>query len=218
MASKITESEDVNNEQRHYQDAMQAQLGERVTNLGRRQSDLENEMRSGFRQIEQSFTSFTNETRLALNTLSSSLAERNKPNFQALGVMLTAMVVLGGLLYWPIRETTTDLKQTLRDYVATSVSRQEMDWRSTRGAEDRDRTDESIKDLRLASVTRAEWGERNHARDNEIAEINRRLDEIRQEVGAVYGTRDVIIDLKKEVDTLRQRLSSYRAMSSPPSP
>ena len=36
--------------------AMQAQLGERVTNLGRRQTDLETEMRTGFKQMESSST------------------------------------------------------------------------------------------------------------------------------------------------------------------
>ena len=46
------------------------------------------------------------------------------------------------------------------------------------------------------------------------AEFDRRVDEIRQEVGAVYGTRDVIQDMKKEIDMLRQRLS--RAPTAPP--
>ncbi len=41
-----------NDVSRHYQDAMTAQLGERVTNLGRRQTNLESEMRSGFNQID----------------------------------------------------------------------------------------------------------------------------------------------------------------------
>jgi hypothetical protein len=41
-----------NDVSRHYQDAMTAQLGERVTNLGRRQTNLESEMRSGFKQID----------------------------------------------------------------------------------------------------------------------------------------------------------------------
>ncbi|MBZ9711554.1 hypothetical protein LB543_33265 [Mesorhizobium sp. ESP7-2] len=63
-------------EQRHYQDPIQAQLGERVTNLGRRQTDLEAEMCSGFRQIEQSFSWFTNETRNSIAALGTSISER----------------------------------------------------------------------------------------------------------------------------------------------
>ncbi|WP_195178430.1 hypothetical protein [Mesorhizobium sp. INR15] len=79
-------------EQRHYQDPIQAQLGERVTNLGRRQTDLEAEMRSGFRQIEQSFSSFTNETRNSIAALGTSISERSRPQWQALGVTVSVVV------------------------------------------------------------------------------------------------------------------------------
>ena len=48
---------------RIYTDALTAQLGERVTNLNRRQSDLESEMRSGFKQIESSMTALSSEMR-----------------------------------------------------------------------------------------------------------------------------------------------------------
>ena len=51
-------------------------------------------------------------------------------------------------------------------------------------------------------VTRNEWSETNRARDQEISDISPR-DEIRQEVGTVCGTRDVIVDLK-EIDLLQQ--------------
>lgn len=48
---------------RTYTDAHTARLGERVTNLNRRQSDLEPEMRSGFKQIESSMTALSSEMR-----------------------------------------------------------------------------------------------------------------------------------------------------------
>ncbi|XNO40694.1 hypothetical protein ACL2DZ_00645 (plasmid) [Sinorhizobium meliloti] len=43
-----------------------------------------------------------------------------------------------------------------------------------------------------------------------LYELSRRIDELRQEVGSVYGTRDVIADLKSEVRTLRQRFFEVR--------
>lgn len=186
-----------NDHARVYLDAVQAQLGERVTNLGRRQTDLENEMRTGFRQIEASIA-----------TLSSTLSDRAKPQWQALSVMLAFAAILGGLAYMPIREATNDLKNAVNSLADKTVSRQEMDWRASRGTEDRDRMNAAIAEMRAASVTRNEWAERNRARDQEVTELSRRVDEIRQEFGAVYGTRDVIIDLKKEIDALRQRLNS----------
>lgn len=193
MADEMTSGSDA---QRHYQDAIQAQLGERVTNLGRRVTDIESEMRSGFRQIEAS-----------ISALSSTLAERAKPQWQAIGVALTFCALLGGLAYMPIREATTDLKLAVTALGESTVSRQEMDWRAARGAEDRDRTNAAIADIRTVAVTRAEWAERNRARDQEVADLSRRVEEIRADFGAVYGTRDVIVDLKKEVDSLRQRVN-----------
>ncbi|RCW80167.1 hypothetical protein [Phyllobacterium bourgognense] len=65
-----------NDASRHYQDAMQAQLGERVTNLGRRQTDLEAEMRSGFKQMETALSGLANETR-------SSIAAHCRPRSQS---------------------------------------------------------------------------------------------------------------------------------------
>ena len=50
-------------EHKVYSDALTAQLGERVTNLNRRQYDLESEMRSGFKQIESSMAAMSSEMR-----------------------------------------------------------------------------------------------------------------------------------------------------------
>jgi hypothetical protein len=69
---------------RHYQDAMQAQLGERVTNLGRRQTDLEGEMRTSFKTMETAVSSLASEMRTSIAALSANLAERSRPQWQAL--------------------------------------------------------------------------------------------------------------------------------------
>jgi len=191
--------------QRHYQDALQAQMGERVTNLGRRVTDIEGEMRAGFRQIESS-----------ISALTSTLAERAKPQWQAIGVALTFCALLGGLAYMPIREATSDLKTAVKDLASTTVSRQEMDWRAARGVEDRDRTTQAINDLRTGTVARAEWTERNRAYEQQAADLSRRLEEMRADFGSVYGQRDVIRDMKQEIDGLRQRMASQRYSRAPP--
>jgi len=193
-----------NDQARLYLDAVQAQLGERVTNLGRRQTDLEAEMRTGFRQIEQSIA-----------TLSSTLSERNKPQWQALSVMLAFAAILGGLAYMPIREATSDLKAAVTTLAANSVTRQEMDWRSARSAEDRDRTDSAIKEIRAGIVYRNEWQERNLSRDHEIASIQRQLDQQRADFQAFSHSmgngRDFIQDMKAEIARLRDRLAEIGA-------
>jgi hypothetical protein len=195
---------------RQYISVTEAQLGERVTNLGRRQSDLETEMRAGFRSQEQSLTAFTNEVRNSLAQLSQTIAERNKPQWQALGVALAFAGMLGGLAYMPIREATNDLKTAVSGLTEKVVTRQEMDQREQRRREDAARVDGAIIDLRQNGVARSEWTERSKSVDQAIQDANRRIDELRGDFGAVYGTRDVIRDMKNEIDELRQRQARLR--------
>ncbi len=195
--------------ERQYFNAQQAQLGERVTNLGRRQTDLENEMRSGFRQIEQSFASFTNETRSSINTLASTLAERNKPQWQALGVMLAFATALGGLAYWPILEATKDLKASVTIIADKMVTQKELEWRSARSAEDRARLEGGIADLRSAQVPRAELERVWQTFDQRFSDHQRQLDDVKQAQGSVYGQRDIILDLRERLDRVeRQRIDA----------
>jgi hypothetical protein len=207
MAEEMANGNDAH---RVYTDAITAQLGERVTNLGRRQTDLEAEMRTGFKQMESAMGALAAEMRNSVASLSANIAERNKPQWQALGVALTFCTILGGLAYWPINAATTDLKAAVAAISVNMVTKSEMDWRTQRGAEDRKRSEDALTDLRTTTVTRNEWQERNLARNGEIAELGRRIDELRQEVGSIYGTRDVITDLKRQVDTLRQRVFESR--------
>jgi hypothetical protein len=202
MADEMANGNDAH---RVYTDAITAQLGERVTNLGRRQTDLEAEMRTGFKQMESAMGALAAEMRNSVASLSANIAERNKPQWQALGVALTFCTILGGLAYWPINAATTDLKTAVAAISLNMVTKTEMEWRTQRGAEDRKRQDEAMIDLRTNTVSRNEWSERNHARDGEITELSRRIDELRQQVGGIYGATDVIKDLQSEVKMLRQR-------------
>lgn len=190
---------------RQYLDAAHAQLGERVTNLGRRQTDLEAEMRSGFKQIENSFASFSNETRSSIAALSSTLAERNKPQWQALSVMLAAVVAIGGLAYMPIREATNDLKVSVNSLSEKIVTRQEMDWRQARSAEDRTRTESTISDVRERQVPRDELDRVFSSYDQRFADIQRQIDEANNRFGSTYTLSDYIKRITDRLDMLEQR-------------
>lgn len=193
------------NDHRIYTDAVTAQLGERVTNLGRRQTDLESEMRAGFKAMEAAVTGLANETRTSIAALSTNLAERNKPQWQALGVALTFAAMLGGLAYLPIREATSDLKAGVSMLSERMVTRQEMDWRQARGTEDRARMENSVKEVRDAQVPRAELDRVFSGFVQQFADHQRQIDELKQTQAGVYGPRDALFDLKKEIERLRDR-------------
>lgn len=189
-----------NDSARVYLDAVQAQLGERVTNLGRRQTDLESEMRTGFRTIEQSIAS-----------LSSNLADRNKPQWQALSVMLAFAAILGGLAYMPIREATSDLKLSVTALASATVTRQEMDWRQARGQEDRLRMESSINQVRTDQVPRAELDRTFVAYDQRFSDLQRQIDDSNTRFGSTYTLGDYISRLTERLDTLEERTLSLRS-------
>ncbi|WP_284775877.1 hypothetical protein [Agrobacterium sp. lyk4-40-TYG-31] len=193
---------------RVYTDAVTAQLGERVTNLGRRQTDLEAEMRAGFKAMESGMASIANEMRSSVSALSTNLSERNKPQWQAIGVAITFCTVLGGLAYWPIQSSTTDLKAAIVNLSDKIVTRQEMEWRQARGAEDRTRMEAALKEVRDAQVPRAELERVWQSQDQTTAQLQKQIDELKSNSASVYTPRDVLLDNRERIDRLeRQRLA-----------
>ena len=189
---------------RIYNDALTAQLGERVTNLNRRQGDLESEMRSGFKQIESSMSAMSTEMRSSVAALASNIAERNKPQWQAIAVALSFCTIVGGLVYWPIQGATSDLKMSIATIADKMVTQKEMEWRTARSAEDRQRTDSSVKDIREGLVPREELNRVFQGYDQQNADKQRQIDEVKQALGGIYGTRDALLDLRSRLDRVER--------------
>jgi hypothetical protein len=154
-----------------YPDPLTAQLGERVTNLGRRQSDLESEMRSGFKQVENSLASLGNEMRSAVAGLTTNIADRNKVQWPAIGVAISFCAIIGGVVAYPVNSAISRLDGTLANMASQMVTRQEVDWRAARAAEDRARLDTTIQDIRSNLVPRVELEDR-------LSDIRRDIDRL----------------------------------------
>lgn len=178
-----------------------ARLSERVENQGKDIHDLRSNMNTGFQTVNANLSSLANEFRATSKTQWPVI-------WSAAGVCSALLVAAGTFFYGTLTKQMDRTESNIAVLSDRMVTRQEMDWRQARSQEDRTRTETAITDLRAASVTRNEWQERNRARDGEVQDLGRRVDEIRQEVGSVYGTRDALIDLKKEIDNLRSRLNT----------
>lgn len=187
--------------------AQWARLSERVENQGKDIIDLRSNMNTGFQNIQSALAGLSNELRGSQRTQWPVI-------WSAAAVCVSILGGLGFVLLQPVKDNVAEAKAQIVELAKTSVSRQEMDWRAQRGIEDRTRTEAAVAELRTGTVSRAEWTERNRARDQEVTDLNRRVDELRQDVGSVYGTRDVIQDMKKEIETLRSRLATMR--NTPP--
>ncbi|MES0071949.1 hypothetical protein [Mesorhizobium sp. M0058] len=210
---------------RQFADPSQGAMSERVTNMGRRINDVEVEMRSGFSQINQSIAA-----------LSNNLAERNKTQwpviFLAIGVASSVLGYFVTQALTPIRDASLDMKaaivetqKSIQALAASTVSRQEMDWRAARGAEDRARSEAALIDLRATTVGRNEWGEKNLSRDHDIANlretqaasnlnVQRQIDQIRGDLTSFASSlgngRDTFADMKAEIRRLEERLDAWR--------
>lgn len=216
-----------NGDPRMYSDPSTAALGERVTNLGRRQSDLEGEMRAGFRAVEQQISSFTAETRTAIAGIGTSLADRNKPQWRAIGVAITFATIIGALAYWPIRESTADLKQTVRDQGVNSLSVASfIDFKSTYENNRIVSRNEYIDkfnnvNARVDKISESQVPREEHERvwqsydlqlqnlltqlTQQRADLQRQIDEGKQVLGNTYSLRDYIQRLTDRIDQLENR-------------
>ncbi|MBB3593806.1 hypothetical protein FHX08_004209 [Rhizobium sp. BK529] len=121
---------------------------------------------------------------------------------------LTFAAMLGGLAYLPIREAASDLKQSVGILADKMVTQKEMKWRTARGAEDRARTDASVKELRNAQVPREELNSVFGSYDKRFVDQQRQIDEMKTAQGSVYGIRDILLDLRDRTE--RERLSSVQ--------
>lgn len=200
--------------------AQYARLSERVENQGKDIVDLRSNMNTGFQSVNAS-----------LNTLSNELRNNSKTPWpviwSAAGVSFTVLAALGAFFYGTLtreqsrldvalvkqaeiaQSSVSKLSEATQVAIANMITRQEMDWRQARGAEDRLRMEAGIKEVREAQVPRAELIRTWQNYDQRFMDQQRQIDEVKQAQASVYGARDVLLDLRERVDRMeRQRLSS----------
>lgn len=106
-------------------------------------SDLADAMRAGFAEMRRETSASIDKLALSIGGIQKEVADRNKTPWQALSVLMGALVIFGGMAYWPVRENQADTKEQLMSirsviagFTANYVSRNENDRLRT---EDKDR-------------------------------------------------------------------------------
>ena len=200
-----------NEQSRQFIDGVQAAMNERVTNLGRRQSDLETEVRSGFKQIDGAMLSLAEEMRRGIAGLTTNMAERNRVQWPAIGVAVTFCAVLGGVLAYPVNSAIARLDNTLGGIAEKMVTRQEMDWRSARGVEDRTRVESTVAQIRTDQVPRAELERVWDGYNQRFIDQQRQIDAMAATNGSTYTPRDALLDLKSKQERIEAEVNRLRA-------
>ncbi|QXZ79684.1 hypothetical protein [Rhizobium sp. L51/94] len=196
-----------------------ARLSERVENQGKDIVDLRSNMNTGFQTIQSS-----------IGTLSNELRNNSKTQWpviwSAAGVCMAALLAAGSFFYGTLNKGQDKLdtqitlgNQNLTDAIsklasATTVqindvrdkmvTQQELKWRTDRGIEDRKRTDDTLADLRIAQVPRAELERVWHTDDLVNAQLQKQIDELKASAAGTYGARDVILDLRERLDRIER--------------
>lgn len=200
--------------------------GVQITAQGAQLTSFQADVSRGFARIEEKIGGVVQE----------SLSSR-KPQYQAMMFALAVILAVGGMAYWPIRENTSDLKvsqftlnqslQTLADRTAVTVQtladrisekfvpRAESERLSAMSAESRARTEESISSLRGAIIGKDVFSERNRLIDSQMADMGRRVDDLRQSLGSTYGLRDAIVDLKDRIQRVEMMRPPSTRMPTP---
>lgn len=184
--------------------AQYARLSERVENQGKDIIDLRSNMNTGFQTVQATLSALSNELRSNSRTQWPAI-------WAALSVGVAILTGLGFMALQPIKENTTRLETALVRVAETAVSQKEMEWRTTRGSEDRLRSDAMIKELREEQVPRKELDRVWTAYDQRIADHQRQLDEIKQAQGNVYGARDFLLELRERQERIERILQERPA-------
>lgn len=165
-----------------------------------------------------------------VSALATTLNDRSRTPWGVLltgaGVMISVLVVLGGLAYAPIRDglaradrdilearsnslsvaSFLDFKSSYENNRITSRSDNDAKFAAARAQTDTDlkRVEETLK----GQVPRAEH-ERVWANyDQRFVDQQRQIDELKANQSATYGVRDVILDYRERLDRLERSRST----------
>ena len=179
-----------------------ARLSERVENQGKDIVDLRSNMNTGFQSLNSNINALANEVRNNTKTPWPVI-------WSAIGVCFAIMAAAATFLYGTLTRSDDRLDTQIAALSATVVPRAETEWRTARAAEDRQRTDKAILDIREDQVPRAELDRVFQGYDQRLADHQRQIDEVKQVTSEQYNQKDLNRDILERVDRIeRERIRS----------
>jgi hypothetical protein len=205
-----------------------AALDERVTNLSGRLNSLDANMSRSFSQLEASLSSLSGEFSKSRQPQWQAIGVA----VSAVGIVLS---VIGYLTFSPISASIGEVKASMAQLSHENISPEERAYRTERNAEDRAvltrdlmNIRNEINAVRASTVPMSQWEEQIKGRDMQISDLARARDmqvaamterfdsdintlrdsieALQQAMGNTYSARDVIMDLRAQVDDLRRRV------------
>lgn len=210
-------------------EAKYAQLGERVDNQGIRIVNLEQAVARGFTDVNDQLKKFSDEWR-----------NGQRPQWQAISFALAFAIAVGGLAYWPIRESLGEIKQDARELSANAlsvaaftdfkntyennriVSRNEYIDKFSAVATTIGKLDDKIvprqENERIWEMQNQQTSNLREALVNDRANLQRQIDELKQQQTGFFGQRDLNLRLLDRMDDIEKQTQRYRGQSTTTSP
>lgn len=188
--------------------AQYARLSERVENQGKDIVDLRSNMNTGFQSVNA-----------ALGTLSNELRSNSKTQWPviwaAAGVCFTVLATGGAFFYNSLSKgqdrLDTAIAEVSKDAVSVSAF---QDFRATyennRVVSRNDYLDKfnnlttTVETIRKDQVPRAEHERVWQSQDQQLAQMQKQIDELKAGQASTYSARDVILDLRERLDRVEQ--------------
>ena len=133
-------------------------------------------------------------TRADIDKITTSLAElgghvssAGRPNWQAMAVMVTALGLIGTLLYWPINVSITDLKAQSHEVFSTTIQQQRYNADKTRNDADLTGIREDMRRRLQTDEYRAAHDALEKKIDSLIAQRNGQMQEIIRRIERIEG-------------------------------
>ncbi|MUZ63460.1 hypothetical protein [Agrobacterium vitis] len=194
-----------------------ARLSERVENQGKDIVDLRSNMNTGFQSVQSSINALSNELRSSSKTQWPVI-------WAAAGVCFGIIVALGSQALSPIKEAVSETKTDLRVTAQNSLSVAAFtDFKATyennRVVSRNDLIDKfnqvntQLETIRKDQVPRAELERTWQSEDQQRAQMQKQIDELKQGQATTYSARDLLLDMRDRQDRFERQLYGQRPPS-----
>jgi hypothetical protein len=210
-----------------------ARLRERVETHDKDITGLQQMLLSLDRKVGQTYTDLAAKLDASISIINSKIDERGKIPWPAVGALLSAIIAIGALAYWPIQTDQGRLAKDIDALNATLLAQSDRLSASIEKVSDKvvPRRENEQKwnnfDAQLAAVSHrievnaadidklgedkisvqsfnAQHADLKASAARDIENVQRQLDDLQRRDADTYNVRDALLDEKKRVDDLER--------------
>lgn len=187
-------------------------------------------LEAGIKDLSSATASQINGLSQQISNLSTKLDERAKIPWPALGVMLSFLTIVGGLVWYPVKDAQDRQQRVIEKMADATVTQKDLDVRLSATGQRRDdwqrqseersrRNSDLIADLTKAAVPRGELEEKWRTTDDAIKRNQARIDDATKTIvprgeheEKWRGNDRQLADMQRQIDEIKK---TYSELYSP---